>query len=271
MTTQLSFPEILTENLTIEFDFTLEKCESLITQLENTQLDDFGSGSAEVKERKRRELIDNALKSYIVGNITTKEYPLIANSVFEITRWYKVEFPKDSRPFVSEDSFIEPEKKSTRSKDTEIRWARGKYLVQVSKNQKSAELVRLTYARLRNTMAVLRSLLPVNVPSDVEKLEFLFTGKLLRLVADLCDSKICNRYLNTNSYHGTLSLLNRVNSYVVWAPKIENIYIDEVVLPPPGDPALVVQWQNFRWLISTWDTNNDDSKLQSIISEFLIG
>jgi hypothetical protein len=208
-----------------------------------------------------------------------KGYPLIAEDIFSIKRWYKIAFPKDAKPFMVDTTVQEPDWENVKQQENgiHVRWCSSPYLVYLPLSQanqnSSASLTSIKYVARKNVELRLKSKLPCNIPMDVEKLHSQFLSKLYTVIGQAYGSPVLSRYLNTkgDSYSRNGYTINTgVSSFVYWVPRPEDIYFDEVILPPPGDPVLVVKWLDQHFFISAWDTNNDDDNLKTILEEFVI-
>lgn len=274
----VSFPEIITSSLIPSIDFNLEKCETSIRQLEAAPLEYFGSGGQKEKMSQRLELIHRAIKNYVISEVVSNETPLIPNDIFNIKRYYKVAFPKDERPKILEATLVEPDWSTVKQQEdkVQIRWCSGSYLVSISTRSSydpTATLARLPYVGKRNSELHLKSALPCKLPVDIEQLHCQFLSRLYGSISKAYTSQVINRYLDHKGDRYSSSgycLAFDINSNICWAPKLEHIYTEEKIIPPPGDPILYVTWQNCRFFIGAWETNNDDANLQTILKEFVI-
>lgn len=274
---QIKFPDVITSNLIENLDFSLEKCEEIITNLEKSELDIFGSGSIRDKESKRNSYIIRAINNLVISHLVNQGFPLIQEEAFNLKRWFKVAFPKDEDAYVLEDSMVEPDWTKVKKQEdgVQVRWGSGNYLVSVSaesKGSKSAEIGSLRYVGRRNTDLKLKANLPCGLPLEIEALQNKFMSELHLVAHKGYSSSTIAKYLTTArySYYSETSIISEVKPLIYWAPKLEDIYTFEQIIPPPGDPVLVVEWKNQKFFIGNWDTNRDEDNLNTIISEFVV-
>lgn len=276
--TQTTFPEVITENLISDLNFSIQKCEETIKSLESADADSFGSGSQKDKQERRIAFIERAIKNFVVSSLVSSGYPLISQDVFELTRWYKVAFPKDELPYIAEVSMREPDWETVKTQEDKIqmRWVSGKYLVSKGIRNgygKSAELARLKYVGKRTSDLILKSDLPCEMPLDIEQLYAKFLSQLHEAASKCYSSPIISKYLNIDGDRWSASGYNittNISANIYWAPRHEDIYTLEQIIPPPGDPVLVVNWRDCNFFIGAWEINTDDDNLKFILDEFVI-
>jgi hypothetical protein len=275
---QIKFPEIVTDNLVSSLDFSLEKCEEAIKHLELAPLDHFGTGSQKDKQHSKISYIERAIKNFIVSYLVNAGTPLIPEDVFSLKRWFKVAFPKDQIPYIVEDSMMEPDWETVKQQEDKIsvRWVQAPYLVNIGARHSSsnvATIARLSYVGRRNSELHLKSKLPCAMPVNIEVLHHKFLSRFYEACAAAYASVTIAKYLNFTGddyYSNGYKLKASVGSFIYWAPKLENIYTEEVIIPPPGDPILVLTWEGCKFFVGAWETNTDEDNLKSILDEFVI-
>lgn len=277
--TQITFPEIVTSNLVSNLDFSLQKCEDTIKSLEQAPLDHFGTGSQKDKLNSKTNYIERAIKNFIVSYLVNQGTALISEEIFTLKRWYKVAFPKDQKPYIVEDSMVEPDWTQVKQMEDKVsvRWCSSPYLVNISTRNYGtdvATVTRLHYVNRRNSELVIKSKLPCAMPVNIENLHHKFLSHLYQACAIIHSSSVITKYLDYSgdAYYSSSGYRPKtsVSSNIYWAPRLEDLYTEEVILPPPGDPVLVVTWGDCKFFIGAWETNTDEDNLKSILDEFVI-
>lgn len=244
-------------------EFSLESVQDALKTIRNIPIEEKLNYSEYFYNNRIDDVKTKIFGKYLAAEIS-KEFKLLSPELFELKRVLKVQFVEDE--VIIQDDFIKiPDPAPNVEKKIQTRWLAINLLTTCSIGEERSYLGKLKIPGRKNHYVQFYCNLPVKMPPSARKAGFKAKELAYQAIAKLYQNDLIAKELDYQIENN--SRLLQFRSRIYWIPELKHIYNEKIVIPPAADPALIMAIAGQRFLIETWD-EEENSVLDSLLKEF---
>jgi hypothetical protein len=258
----LNFPTVLAQNSSAK-DYSLEQMLKDLASLSATSPTEFPGDDVGAQSRAKNEALSKCAKHFIRSHIS-QTFPILDPNIFKLKRWVKLRFEGDDCAIECDQMEAPAKPNAMKENGLSIRWVKCDLIAKIVRSSYSsnniANIGRVKWPSKRYTEAVVRAHVPAKLPKNIRN-----KGYELLALAYEAYSLAYKNVLSASVLQA--ERFSRPDVSVIWIPRTEDLYVEQEIVPPPSDPALIIQFLDQQYVAGTWDLE-EEQPFKHLIEEF---